>query len=132
MSTTSKKIAEEHELKLGFKKIEKNVSITTLTDICEKYKITTIHFLKIDVEGAEELVLKAIDFSKVQPWIVIVEATMPGTQIENYETRESILLSNNYKFVYFDGLNRFYLLQSYLDLKKYFRAGPNVFNWFIS
>lgn len=49
------------------------VKVIKLSDYVEKNKIINIDFLKIDVEGADYLVLKGMDFSKVTPKVVMVE-----------------------------------------------------------
>lgn len=36
-----------------------------------------IHFLKVDVEGMEEAVLKGNNWILYKPWILIVESTLP-------------------------------------------------------
>ncbi len=85
------------------------VNTRRLAGVCEQYAPATVHFLKIDVEGAEQRVLAGGDFTKVRPWIVLVEATRPGTEALNHEGWEPILLQAGYEFAWFDGLNRFYV-----------------------
>lgn len=131
LSTIDKAIARRHKFERGNKSIKKKVFVRTITDICEEFHVTPIHFLKIDVEGAEKLVLEGIDFSKIRPWIVLVEATLPFTQIQNHQDWEPILLSNNYEFIYFDGLNRFYVAKEHAQIKESFSIPPNYFDYFI-
>lgn len=76
-----------------------------------------IHFLKIDVEGGEEAVLRGIDFATWRPWIVVVEATEPLTTAPAYGSWEPILASHNYEFCLFDGLNRFYLAREHAEMR---------------
>ncbi len=130
LSTMDKSIAERHETERGYRKVEYKVHVKTLTEICINLHIAPIHFLKIDVEGAENEVLEGIDFSKLRPWIVVVESTLPNTQIEDYANWEPILLNANYDYVYFDGLNRFYVAQEHPELRKSFITPPNVFDDF--
>lgn len=130
-STLCSEIAEKHELESGCQRIERTVLVKTLTEICIDFHLSPIHFLKIDVEGAEKQVLEGVDFSIIRPWIVLVESTIPNSQIEDYEGWESILLNANYEFVYFDGLNRFYVAQEHAELKESFRIPPNVFDGFV-
>jgi len=131
LSTIDKVIAERHQFEQSYKIIEQKVFVRKITDICEEYHVAPIHFLKIDVEGAEKLVLEGIDFSKIRPWIVLVESTLPSTQIENHKDWEPILLSNDYEFAYFDGLNRFYVAKEHAQIKKNFSVPPNLFDCFI-
>lgn len=108
-----------------------NSPTITLTSICKQYAQADIHFLKIDVEGAEESVLKSADFKIFRPWIVLVESTLPNTNQQVFENWEYILLENDYIFVYFDGLNRFYLAKEKLEeLKPFFLLPPNVIDNF--
>ena len=109
------------------------VTVSTLKDICEKHAAhRTVHFLKIDVEGKERAVLIGGDFAKFRPWIILIEATLPNSQIPTHEEWEDLLLSQKYSFVYFDGLNRFYVANEKLDdLGLHFSAPPNWFDHFM-
>ncbi|MDR0241802.1 MAG: FkbM family methyltransferase [Burkholderia sp.] len=109
------------------------VTVTTLRDICETYVgDKAIHFLKVDVEGKEREVLASADFNTFRPWIVLVEATEPNSQIPSYDGWEVLLLEAKYHFVYFDGLNRFYVAAEKMDeLKQAFAVPPNWFDGFI-
>jgi FkbM family methyltransferase len=77
-----------------------------------------IQFLKIDVEGAEDDVLRGIDFATWRPWVVIVEATRPNSTDPTHERWEHILIDSDYEFCLFDGLNRFYSVAEMPLLKK--------------
>jgi FkbM family methyltransferase len=72
-------------------------------------KNQAIHFCKIDVEGYEKNVLEGMDFKMFRPWIMVMEATIPGTTIPCFEKWEDLLLGNNYEFAYSHGINRYYL-----------------------
>jgi FkbM family methyltransferase len=76
-----------------------------------------IHFLKVDVEGAEKQVLEGINLLIYRPWIILVEATEPNSDIPTHEEWESIITSQGYAFVLFDGLNRYYIANEHLNLK---------------
>lgn len=99
----------------------KEIRITTLERLCDEYilKGQSITFLKIDVEGMEKSVLNGANFTKYRPKIVIVESTLPCTDIPSYQDWEYILHNNNYHFVYEHGVNRYYVSDenSYLDEK---------------
>ncbi|NLY09869.1 MAG: FkbM family methyltransferase [Tissierellia bacterium] len=131
LSTLDLSIAERHEKERGYKKVERIVKSQTLTQICKDIHLSPIHFLKIDVEGAEKEVLEGTDFSIVRPWIILVESTIPNSRIENYSEWEPILLNANYEFVYFDGLNRFYVAKEHPELKESFKLPPNCFDGFV-
>jgi len=68
-----------------------------------------IHFLVIDTEGAELAVLRSLDFIRYRPWILIIEATAPGTTRQIHESWESLVIEADYEFCLFDGLSRFYV-----------------------
>lgn len=103
-----------------------------LNDVLEQYaQGKSIHFMNIDVEGGELAVLQGLDLSKWRPWIILIEATIPTTDIPSFMAWEPILLAHNYEFVYFDGLNRFYVAQEHGDLKKHFELPPNLFDGFV-
>jgi FkbM family methyltransferase len=119
LSTLVKGIADEH-IAAGFKATERSVSVTTLAELLNDLGDQQVHFLKIDVEGCEQQVLRGADFAKVRPWIVLIEATRPLTTIATWEGWEPLLLKAGYEFVYFDGLNRFYVADEHRHLKRYF------------
>lgn len=103
----------------------------SLNQIIKESNFQTFHFLKIDVEGSEGEVLKGIDLSIHRPWVILLESTEPGSQVEAHFFWEDSLLSNHYSFVYFDGVNRFYLANEHQDLLNKFKSPPNVFDNFI-
>lgn len=105
---------------------------STVTSILNEYPLNEIHFMKIDVEGSELEVIEGMDFSKVRPWVLVIEATVPGTQIPNFESWEQLLFSAEYEFVYADGLNRFYVSRDHPELKESFLFPPNSFDDFES
>jgi FkbM family methyltransferase len=111
---------------------ERAVEVQTLAEVCRRHAPADIHFLKIDVEGAEAQVLAGADFSVFRPWIVVVEATLPMRQDDASAAWEPALLAARYRFAWFDGLNRFYVADERWDpLGAHFRTPPNVFDGFI-
>lgn len=131
LSTADISIAERHQSERGLEYVELTVPQETLGNICEQYHISPIHFLKIDVEGMEKAVLEGADFSKIRPWIVVVESTCPNSQKENYSEWEPILQNTGYTYVYSDGLNRFYLAEEHSELVSKFQYPPNYFDDFV-
>ncbi len=89
-----------------------------------------VHWLKIDVEGLEEQVLRGWDSTVLRPWIILIEATVPMSTKLNYEAAELIIVEAGYSFVYFDGLNRFYVAPEHPELASAFTSPPNVFDEF--
>jgi FkbM family methyltransferase len=131
LSSLDKNIAQSHE-KIGLHVTPSKVTLTTLSHICQEYtKDKEIHFLKVDVEGLEAKVIRGNDWSKFRPWIVVVEATMPMSQVENHQEWEYILIEADYIFAYADGLNRFYISPQHQELLPSFKYPPNIFDDFI-
>ena len=130
LSTTNCDFAERHA-KTGFSVGEIEVDCLTLDEICERYSVELVHFLKIDCEGAEAAVLSGFSLTRVRPWIILVEATEPLSQTPTYMGWESLLTGRGYHFVYRDGLNRFYVADEHGELDQAFSHPPNVFDDFV-
>jgi len=129
LSTTDAEVAERHR-NAGFAVTASGVEVRTLDDICAQFAPADIHFVKVDVEGTEKDVLAGLDLQRWRPWILVIEATVPGTQVENHEQWEDLVLGRDYRFAYADGLNRFYVAQEREALLAAFRYPPNVFDGF--
>lgn len=129
ISTADSTIAQQHRER-GFNIREITVLATTLSEIFKTCTKSEIHWLKIDVEGFEEQALTGWGKSRARPWIVVVESTLPLTQIESHGTWEDKLITKGYTQVYFDGLNQYYLSDKHPELKDAFRSSPNVFDGF--
>lgn len=106
------------------------VMVLTLKSALASLGKKDVHWLKIDVEGLEERVLKGWDSQILRPWIIVVEATIPNSPEINYVSWDPILIAANYQFVYFDGLNRFYVAKEHLELVAAFNCPPNCFDDF--
>ena len=132
LSTAIDEFAKQHE-SAGWSSTRQEVQLTTLSVICKEHikPDQPIHFLKVDVEGLELAVLRGNDWTVYRPWIVVVEATLPMSQIESYEDWEPILLNGGYVFAYADGLNRFYVAGEHTELMGAFKYPPNVFDGFL-
>lgn len=129
LSTADANIANGH-LEKGFEIREAAVPCITLADVFALAGGRDIHWLKIDVEGLEREVLEGWGQAEARPWIVVVESTLPLTQIETHGAWERLLLERGYAAAYFDGLNRFYVSEQHTETLPAFRAGPNVFDQF--
>jgi FkbM family methyltransferase len=129
LSTMDEHIARAHADD-GFVVTETSVVAITLDSLLEHVGSGPIHWLKIDVEGAERLVLQGWVSSPMRPWIVVVESTLPLSTEQTHEAWEPLLLAKGYQFAYFDGLNRFYLSDEHRELAPAFQCGPNVFDNF--
>ena len=131
LATSDPAIARSHR-EAGWHVEPQQMNVRTLAQICEEHVKGPIHFLKIDVEGAELDVISGMDFQRWRPWIVVVEATVPLSQKQVHEEWEGLLLAERYEPIYFDGLNRYYLAQEHAELKTAFDAPPNPFDHYIS
>ena len=131
LSTLDDGIAQKHQA-AGWKVNRQEVEVTTLAAIWQAHVPAgqEVHFLKVDVEGSEEAVLKGNDWQKYRPWVVVVEATLPMSQVESHDKWEHILLDAGYQYAYADGLNRFYVAQEHPELLSAFKYPPNVFDEF--
>jgi FkbM family methyltransferase len=89
---------------------ERPVEVTTLAAICRAHvpPRTEIDFLKIDVEGWEERVLRGGDWDAFRPRILVVEAVEPLRDTPNWESWDPFVRDQRYEFIEFDGLNRWY------------------------
>ncbi|MGH1573407.1 FkbM family methyltransferase [Methylobacterium sp. P31] len=132
LSTFSRDNALMH-MSHGHAVTEREVAVMTLAEIFEKHVTKDVDFLKIDVEGGEHEVLLGADFRFFRPKIILIESTLPGSQQSNHKLWESILTEADYRFVWFDGLNRFYVSAEQFDsLNGFFDRPPNIFDGFVS
>jgi FkbM family methyltransferase len=60
------------------------VNCMNFKELFQKYKITHIDFLSLDIEGGEEAALRTIDFSQVSIDVIIVENNFNENIIKNY------------------------------------------------
>lgn len=127
LSTSNPELAHRHEA-AGFRLHEQVVECTTLDRICADNAVGTVHFLKIDCEGSEKPALEGISLSDVRPWIILIEATEPLSTTPSWQPWEHLLTGRGYQFVFFDGLNRFYLANEQTHLATAFNAPANVFD----
>lgn len=68
-----------------------------------------IHFLLVDVEGAEKEVLRSIDLRRWRPWVLVIEATEPNSTTSSHGEWEEGVLAAGYEYCLFDGLSRYYV-----------------------
>ncbi len=131
LSTLDADVAGQHA-RAGFDARKTAVRTVALSEILDEFAPPEIQLLKIDVEGAERLVLSGMDFERFRPWIVVVEATRPLTQEINASSWEHLLLDASYTFAYFDGLNRFYVAREHHARAAVLAVPPNVFDRFVN
>lgn len=129
LSTMDAEIAERHR-KAGYRANEITVAALPLASILDSIGEKEVHWLKIDVEGAEEEVLRSWAPSTVRPWIVVVESTLPRTPEQSHEQWEPVLQEYGYVFTFFDGLNRYYVAEGHPELRTALSTPANVFDGF--
>lgn len=78
---------------------ETELTLTPLRDIYEKYNLTTVDFISIDVEGFEDSVLRSNDWTKYGARVICLEGY-------KYDYLEQF----GYKRVFWDGGNCYYKL----------------------
>jgi len=110
--------------------VETSVHLVTLDSLLEEYDLGPIHFLKIDVEGAEPAVLAGCELTRWRPWILVIEATAPLSRDLASATWEPGVLASGYQKVYFDGLNNYYVADEHAELAADFGLQPNCFDGF--
>jgi FkbM family methyltransferase len=117
LSTLDDEIADRHD-RAGFDHEDITVPARRLDDVLATSDLVgdTIHFLKVDVEGAEEKVLRSVDLARCRPWVLVVEATEPNSTTTSHASWEPILLAAGYTFTLFDGLSRFYVSAEHPEL----------------
>jgi FkbM family methyltransferase len=131
LSTFVQLEAEEHRRRFGYNYLVRRVPVRTLASICQSNGVTAIDFMSIDVEGYERQVLSGADWRRWRPRVVLIEATRPHQTETTHEGWEYLLLEADYRFTYFDGLNRFYLRAEDAALARHFDVPPNVFDDYI-
>lgn len=109
LSTLDKNVALMHKSNgLKFETIK--VNLLPLGDVLNQYaKSKLIDFLKIDVEGNEGEVLSSFSFDKWEPTVIVIESTIPNTQVRSNEKWEAMVTAHGYRLALFDGLNGYYV-----------------------
>ncbi|WNL45550.1 FkbM family methyltransferase [Dyella sp. BiH032] len=130
LSTGDREFAERHRAE-GHQVIAHRVPARTLDEVLAEHAPGEVHFLKVDCEGAERSVLASCSFERVRPWVVVVEATLPNSQVSVHEEWEHLLTDRAYRLAYRDGLNRYYVAQEHAELLGAFDLPPNVFDDFV-
>lgn len=128
LSTAVDGYAERHQSERGFAYRRVQVPVLTLASALQSLAGRQVHWLKIDVEGFEERVLRGWDSAALRPWVMVIEATVPNSTEQDYAAWDPILVGAGYRFVYFDGLNRFYIAAEHEELAGAFATPPNVFD----
>jgi FkbM family methyltransferase len=114
LSTLDDAIRDQHQA-AGIEHVDVTVRTSRLDDLLAEhgYADKDIHFLLVDVEGAEADALRSIDLTRWRPWVLVIEATLPNSTVASHSEWEPGLLAAGYEFCLFDGVSRFYVAQEH-------------------
>lgn len=108
------------------------VPAVRLDDVVAKHPVDEIHFLKVDVEGAELDVLETLDLTGTRPWIIVVEVVSGGGENNSRDAVRTHVESSSYRWAYFDGLNDFFVAAEHAEaLLPRFAVPVNVTDDFV-
>lgn len=130
LSTEDPHLASLHE-KSGFAVSRTTLESRTLEAVCEEHVRGDIHFLKVDVEGAEERVLRGLALRRHRPWIIVVEATEPLSTDRSDRDLAQYLAVRDYRHVYFDGLNSYFVAAEHEHLAGFFDRPANPLDGYL-
>jgi FkbM family methyltransferase len=99
----------------GMARSSYEVPARPLAAVCAEYAPREIHFLKIDVEGAEKSVLLGCDFNLYRPWLLAIESTVPCTYTANHEEWEQLVLAAGYELALYHKINRYYVAHEHSE-----------------
>lgn len=101
------------------------VHVTTLAEVCRAHVDRPIDFLKVDAEGHEQEVIGGADWKRWRPRVVLIEAPWAPPW-------EHLLLSNDYLFGLFDGINRYYVREEDRGMLRLLDSGANFTDDYVS
>ncbi len=131
LSTLSDEVARRHEAEQGFRSHRMPVRSMTLDQVFAAANFSEIHWLKVDVEGSEAEAMAGWDAATYRPWLVLIEATIPLSQVDASHRWRPLLAVRGYEQVYFDGLNCWFVRKESRELAAAFSAPPNFFDDFV-
>ncbi|MGF1654426.1 MAG: FkbM family methyltransferase [Actinomycetales bacterium] len=116
LSTLSGDVAE-HQQRSGWDVHDVEVAGRRLDEVLDEHLPPgrDVHFLVVDVEGAEADVLASLDLARHRPWVLVVEATQPLSDQPSHAAWEPGVLAAGYRFTLFDGLSRFYVHEDHAE-----------------
>jgi FkbM family methyltransferase len=130
-STLNKSIAYEIAKEKGLEVSQHNIPVKTLEQICQEYVNQKIDFLKIDVEGLEEQVILGGNWETFRPTVLVIETTLPNTNIRCENQISIFLQDKGYQHVFFDGINDYYIAQESSELVKHFLFPVNILDFYV-
>jgi len=100
--------------------------VLRLDDVLREHAAGEIHFLKVDAEGMEREVLEGCSFSEFRPKVLVIESTLPETNTQRVNGLRELLFSRGYRFVFFDGLNDYFVACECQEFAEHFAFPVNV------
>lgn len=131
-STLNKDIAYKIAQETGLDVVQYAIPVKTLASICQEYVNQKIDFLKIDVEGLEEEVILGGNWELFRPTILLIETTLPNTNIRCENNILEILKQKGYQHVFFDGINDYYIAEESKDLAQHFSYPVNILDFYVN
>lgn len=102
---------------------DRQIKTVTLETLLKNLGTSPIHFLKVDVEGGEMSVLQGNDWKKYRPWAICVETEHVGS-----DKVQIFLSEHDYQFIFFDGVNDYYIAKEHQDLIRKFNYAYDIFS----
>lgn len=120
----------EHHAEVGWQVQEITVPTVTLAGLFDLMGDEPIQWMKIDVEGMEADVLASWGDHPARPAALVIEATLPNSQVPSHEAWYEMVLSRGYTDVLFDGLSRYFVHETHAQRGAALALSPNVFDGF--
>lgn len=130
ISTFDGEIAQRHRGS-GFEFVERDIPVVPLRDVLASVPVGHVDFLKIDVEGWEREVLLGADLAAYRPRVVVIESTLPLSDVESSGAWEDILVGAGYRRTLFDGLNLFFVHREAEELARALSVPANVLDHYL-
>ncbi|WP_213814317.1 FkbM family methyltransferase [Glaciihabitans sp. dw_435] len=126
MSTVDSRLRSRYA-EAGRTIVQAVVAGDTLENVWNSHIDEDVHFLSVNVEGAELAVLRGANFATQRPWVIVLRVVADTTMNETAEASDQLLVDARYTRVFFDGLSRFYVANEKLaELAPAFDRPVNV------
>jgi FkbM family methyltransferase len=127
LSTMIADHARQAESEFGKASEALTMPVATLRALCEEHAPGSFEFLKIDVEGAEDDVIRGGDWKRFRPKVVVVEALAPYSLAPAWDSWEPVLTAHGYRYARFDSLNRYYVAEEEDGIVRALTSAPDTF-----
>lgn len=116
----------------GYAIREINIETITLEALFDLRPLSDVHFLRINAVGSEEKVIRGGNWEKHRPWVILISSSISNCIQTDHQGWEPILTGHGYHFVWFDGINRFYVAEEHAELDRAFDIPINIFDQYVS